>query len=129
MKIQREIKMNEDQIIVITVKCVDMAHPSYDSEKRPCEDCGEMTWLSSSWKEKKIDKIICTECFYNSKEYKSGDYSANVTEECLEDAKNWARRNLGIKKTDQEIKTRMVETIENKMGKKLKIIPKGDRLN
>lgn len=119
---------DEDQVIVITMRCADMAPSSYDLEKRLCEDCGEMTWLSSSWKGKKIDKIVCTKCFYNSKEYKSGDYTANVTEECLEDAKNWARRNLHTKKTDKEIKTRMVEIMENKVGKKLKIIPKGEKL-
>jgi len=119
----------EDQVIVLTMRCIDMAPSSYDLEKRPCAECGEMTWLSGSWRGKKVDKIVCTECFYKSKEYKNGDYTANVTEECLEDAKNWARRNLSTKKTDEEIKARMIEIMENKTGKKLKIIPKGEKLN
>lgn len=118
---------NEDQIIVITMRCINMAPSSYDIEKVPCSECGEMTWLSSSWKGKKIDKITCTECFYKSEEYKSGNYTANVTEECLEDAKNWARRNLNIKKTDEEIKTEMMNVMKKKIGKKINIIGKENK--
>lgn len=121
---------DEDQVVVIAVRCIDMAPYSHDIiGKVSCSECGEMTWLSSSWKGKKIDKIICMKCFYKSKEYKSGDYAACVTEECLEDAKDWARRNLNTKKTDEEIKAKMVEIVEGEIGKELKIVRKGDKLS
>lgn len=120
---------DEDQVVVLTMRCIDMAPSSRDVDKALCSECGEMTWLSCSWKGKKIDKIVCTECFYNSKEYKSGDYSASVTEECLEESKDWARRHLNIKKTDEEIKTQMIEIVEDKIGKEIKIIQKGDKLS
>ena len=119
---------DEDQVVVLTMRCINMAPSSHDVEKVPCAECGEMTWLSSSWKEKKIDKIVCMECFYKSKEYKSGDYTANITEECIEEAIDWARRNLNIKKTDEEIKTEIVEIVEGEIRKEIKIIQKGSKL-
>lgn len=119
---------NKDQIAVITMRCINMAPSGCDVEKRPCTKCGEMTWLSSSWKGKKIDKIICAECFYKSNEYKGDDHSVNVTEECLEEAKNWAKSRLNIKKTDEEIKSEMMKIMEDKIGKKLTITRKEDRL-
>ena len=121
---------DEDQVVVLTMRCIDMA-PSIDNiEKVPCSECGEMTWLSGSWKGKKIDKIVCIKCFYKSKEYKSGDYTASVTEECLEEAKDYAKRNLNIEKlTDKEIKTEIVVTVEEEIGKEIKIIQKGNKLS
>lgn len=121
---------DEDQIVVLTIRCIDMAPSSDDVKKAPCSTCGEMTWLSSSWKGKKIDKIICSECFYKSKEYKNGDYSASVTEECLEGAKDWVRRNLNLENlTDKEIKAGIVEVMEGEIRKEIKIIEKGNKLS
>lgn len=112
---------NKDEIIVITMRCIDMAASCDDIDKMQCAECGEMTWLSASWRGKKIDKIICKSCFEKEK-YLDGDYSANVTEECLDDAIKFVREHYGVAKTDKEIRERMVKIVERKLGKKINII-------
>ncbi len=92
---------DKDQVTVLTVRCIDMAPPLHEVDKIPCSECGEMTWISKSFKEKKIDKITCTKCFYDGDVYKSGDYSANVTEETVEEVIKYIRSRFEIKKTDE----------------------------
>lgn len=118
---------DKDQMIVITTRCIDMAPPDHDVKKEKCQECGEMVWLSSQWNGKKIDKIICAVCFHESKEYESGDYIASVTDECLEDAKDWVRRNLNVGAIDDnEIRKKMIEVVESSIGKKLNVVRKED---
>ena len=107
----------EDQKVVITMRCIDMTSPTSDVDKVPCSECGEMTWLSVSSREMKFDKIICEACFFKSGKHKDEDYYACVTEECLNDALA-ALESYGIKTTKEE----MVRRMEEKIGKKLKIV-------
>lgn len=112
----------KDEVAVITVRIIDMASPSDDTEKRLCSLCGEMTWLSNNWKGKKIDKIICEKCFYYSEEYKKKEINPKVTEECLESAIKKIRRLYDLKETDEEIKDRLMIEFEKKIGKKIEIL-------
>jgi hypothetical protein len=111
----------KDEIVVVTMRCIDMAASRSDVDKIRCAECGEMTWLSISWRGKKIDRIICESCFKNRK-YKNSDYSACVTEECLEEAVESVRDNYGETTPDKDIKKRMIKIVEEKLGKKVKII-------
>lgn len=110
-----------DKVVVITKRCIDISSYGYDIDKRPCSECGEMTWLSKSWRRKKIDQIICDKCLVNSKEYKNDDYIACTTEECLEEAVQWVRNHFDTRETDEVIKEKIIQTIENKIGKMIKI--------
>jgi hypothetical protein len=110
---------DKEEIIVITARCIDMAAFCDDSDKMPCIDCGEMTWLSSSWRGKKIDKIICEHCLVK---YSDEDSSASVTEECLNNAIKFLRERFYTIETDQEITERTMKIMEKKFGKKINII-------
>lgn len=113
---------NIDEVAVITVRIIDMAPPSDDTEKRLCSVCGEMTWLSKHWKGKRIDKIICEKCFYDSEEYKKKEINPKVTEECVESAIKKIRMLYNLKDTDDEIRERLMIEFEKKIGKKIEIV-------
>lgn len=112
---------NKDKIIVVTARCIDMAAYVDDIDKRPCEDCGEMTWVSSSWREKRIDKIICGTCF-DKEEYRRKDYSTNVTEESINDAIELVKSRYNPDMTKEEIRVRIVKIVEREMGRKINIV-------
>lgn len=103
--------------VVVTVRCIDMANPSVDSDRVPCTDCGELTWISHNFRGQKIDKIICSKCF--EKGYQNNDnYTACTKEQCIEDALD-SLYNCGVKVTREE----MIEVMEEKLGKKINIVP------
>lgn len=112
-----EKTIEKDQNVVITMRCIDMASPTSDVDKVPCSECGEITWISTSFRGKKVDKIICESCFFKSGKHKDEDYHACVTEECLNEA-FVTLESRGIKTTKEE----MVRRMEERVGKKLKIV-------
>src|SRR3990167_1424555 len=109
--------IEEDQEIIVTMRCIDMASPTSDVDKVPCSECGEMTWLSVSGRKMKFDKIICESCFFKSGKHKDGDYHAYVTNECLNEAFT-TLESRGIRTTKEE----MIRRMEEKIGKKVKIV-------
>lgn len=121
MKEKSEKEEEKEEIIVITARCIDMVAHADKIDKIPCSECGEMTWLSISWRGRQIDKILCEHCF-EKKEFQISDYNANITETCLKDAIKGARKYFGSKKTDKEIKEEMMKIMEKKIGKKINII-------
>lgn len=106
---------NEDLVVVLTVRCIDTSSPIHEVDRVPCSICGEMTWISRSFRGKKIDKIICTQCF--PKNNRNGDYRACATQECIDEAFNLLK-SRGYDVTKEEI----VEKIENNIGKKVDIL-------
>lgn len=120
--VKKEKYLEKDENVVITMRCIDMASPTSDIDKVPCSECGEITWISTSFRGKKIDKIICENCFFKSGKYKDEDYYACVTEECLNDAFT-VLESRGIMTTKEE----MIMIVEEKIGKKLKIIKSKNR--
>ena len=111
---------NSAKIIVVTARCIDMAASCEDIDRVPCTECGEITWLSSSWRGKKIDKIVCGACFEKGK-YKNKDHSVNVTEECLNDAAKFVKENYGRSRSDKEVKKIMMDIMEKRIGRKINI--------
>jgi hypothetical protein len=111
---------DKEEIIVVTMRCIDMAASCSDVDKIKCAECGEMTWLSSSWRGKKIDKAVCEHCFEKEK-YKNGDYSAYVTEACINYALEQIKEFCSQEGTDEDIKKRMIKYMEHKMGVKITI--------
>lgn len=105
----------EDIIVVMTVRCIDMAAPTENIDKKPCTECGEMTWISTSFRDKNIDKIVCQPC-YNKIYPKEKEYIACVTQECIDEAFEWAKRH-GINTTKEE----MIMNMEDQIGKSIKI--------
>jgi hypothetical protein len=110
----------KEEIIVVTMRCINMAASCSDIDKIKCAECGEMTWLSSSWRGKRIDKAVCEQCF-EIERYKKRDYSTCVTKSCLNDALEQVKDTCIIRGTDEDIKKRMVSYIEKKMGVKITI--------
>lgn len=111
---------DKEEIIVVTMRCIDMAASCSDIDKIKCANCGEWTWLSVSWRGKRIDKAICEPCF-EKEEYKSRDISACITRECLDDVLKQLKEIYDLKGTDKNIKKRMIEHMEKKMGRKITI--------
>lgn len=107
----------EDTQVVVTIRCIDMASPISNVDKVPCSECGEMTWVSVSFRNKKIDKVVCEPCFFKNDIYKHKDSHACVTEECLNEAFNWAKQS-GYKVTKED----MIKNMEEKIGKKLTVV-------
>lgn len=62
--------IDKEEIIVVTKRCIDMAAHCENIDKIKCSKCGEMTWLSISWRGKKIDRAICQHCFENDEQKK-----------------------------------------------------------
>ncbi len=105
----------EDIIVVMTVRCIDMAATTENIDKIPCTECGEMTWISTSFRGKKIDKIVCKPC-YDKIYHNEKEYFACTTQECLDEAFEWAKQH-GINITKEE----MVMKMEDNIGKSIKI--------
>lgn len=104
-----------EEIIVISTRVIDMANPIPGTWTTPCHECGELTWISDFWKDKKIDKVICEPCYF--KKYKDGDYNLCAVEENIEQALEWFRgRGMGV------TREQLISNIEDKIGKKMKII-------
>jgi len=112
---------SEDEIIVVTMRCIDSVAHFKDIDKVECGICGEMTWLSANWRGRKIDRIICKHC-YDEGKYKDDDNTTNVTEACINDAVKLVREYYNIQGTDEEIRKRMIEVMERKTGEKINIV-------
>ena len=110
---------DDDEIIVVTARCIDVAACRDNTDKKPCIDCGEMVWLSHSWKGKKIDKVICEHCFEKEK-YQNHDYSAHISDEVMDDVTEIIKRR-GSQLPDDEIKEMMIKVLESRIGKKVNI--------
>lgn len=113
---------NKDRIIIVTARCIDTVAFEYDVDKRPCSYCGEMTWVSRSWREKRIDKIVCGMCFTKEK-YQEKDFSANVTEETVNDTIKLVKERYSPNMTEEEIMERMMKVVEKEIGRKINIVP------
>jgi hypothetical protein len=111
---------NKEEIVVVTMRCIDTAASCSDIDKIKCSVCGEMTWLSSSWRGKRIDRAVCEPCFEKEK-CVHRDYTACVTKSCLNDALKRLKSSCNIRGTDKDIKKRMMEHMEKKMGMKIVI--------
>lgn len=93
--------------------------PYSDVDKRKCDDCGEMTWISSSFRERKVDKVICSvriEKYFEK--FKDKDYSVVVTEKCIEDAIGAIAHHSGEVCTREDL----LKDFEDKMGRKISVV-------
>lgn len=105
----------EDEICVVTARVIDLANPVPGTWTIPCDNCGELTWISAMWKNKKIARVLCEPCFFGK--HKDGDYTACAFEKNIEQAIEWFRgRGVGVTREE------LISGIENKIGKKMRII-------
>ncbi len=104
----------EDKTMVVTQRVIDRANPAPGTWTISCDECGELTWISRIWKDKKIDRVVCEPCF--SKKYKDKEYVACTTEEIIQLALE-TLRGQGVNATREEI----IENFEMKIGKEIKI--------
>lgn len=105
----------EDEIAVVTARVIDLANPVSGTWTIPCDECGELTWISGMWKNKKIDHVVCEPCWF--KKYKNGDNVACTTEKIIQLSLK-TLRDRGINVTREEL----LENLEFKIGKEIKII-------
>ncbi len=110
-------KNKDDENIVVAMRCIDMVPHASIIDKKPCSECGEMTWISVSLRNKDIDRVVCDHCFFKNEKYKDKDNLACVTEECLNDAFEYLR-DSGYNTTKED----MLDVIEKKIGKKIKVV-------
>ncbi len=105
----------ENKTMVITMRVIDLANPSPGAWTIPCDECGELTWISGLWKEKKMDRVVCGHCWLTK--YKDRDYVACTNEETIRLALN-VLRGRGINVTREKL----IKDLENKIGKQITII-------
>ena len=103
-----------DKTTVVTVRVIDVANPVPGAWTIPCDECGELTWISDLWKDKKIDQVLCNPCWLTK--YKDADYVACTNEETIQQALE-VLRGRGINVTREEL----IENLEFKIGKEIKI--------
>lgn len=104
----------EDKITVVTLRVIDFANPVPGAWTRPCDDCGELTWISGLWKGKQIDQVVCKHCWLTK--HKDEDYVACTNEETIQQALEMLRGS-GIDITREEL----IEKLEIEIGKEIKI--------
>jgi hypothetical protein len=117
----KEKEAGEGKITVVTVRCIDMTAPFSDNWRRSCDLCGEMTWVSASWKGKKIDRIMCEHCWsanYKDKE----EINICVTKASLNEFREWSKRYYGSGNSKRLTMKDVIKMIEMKTGKKIKIV-------
>lgn len=105
----------EDKTAVVTKRVIDLANPVPGTWIIPCDECGELTWISGIWKNKKIDKVVCEPCWLTK--YKDGDNVACTTEEIIQLALK-VLRGRGINVTREKL----IKNLENIIGREIKII-------
>lgn len=125
-KNMEENKEKEKEITVVTVRCIDMVAPHIDSWKRVCSMCGFDTWISASWKDKRIDRIVCEPCYLTN--YKDrDDVNICVTEKNIDEFLEWTERYYGKRSTREEairfMELKLSEWKKTRVGiKKIKIV-------
>lgn len=105
----------EDKTMVITMRVIDFANPVAGTWTKPCDECGELTWISGIWKGKQIDRVVCKPCWLTK--HKDEDYVACTNEETIQQALK-VLRGRGINVTREEI----IEKLEIEIGREVEII-------
>lgn len=105
----------EDKTRLVTMRVVDLANPVPGAWTIPCAECGELTWISRIWKNKKIDQVICKPCWLTK--YKDGGYVACTNEETIQ-LVLIVLRGRGINVTREEI----IKNLEITIGRQVKVI-------
>lgn len=113
-------KEDIEEIVVVTMRCIDLGTAVYESDKVVCSECGEMTFISSSWRGKIISKIICKQCF--DKNYHGTKFHASITEDCLNEAVDHVIKRFGYHMTREDIKKKMLDIVEEKLGKNIDVV-------
>ena len=104
-----------NKTMVVTMRVIDLANPVPGAWTKPCDECGELTWISGLWKDKKIDQVLCKPCWLTN--YKDRDYVACATEENIEQALE-VLRGRGMEVTPEEL----LKNIEIEIGRKIKVV-------
>ena len=116
---------DEEEIRVVGMRCCELSiDPLPGSWKATCCECKKEVWITEMWKGKKIDKIVCDYCCFETDMYKDEDVKLKVTKETLDQFVKWAREYYGdaiIDQSDEDIKLMAIELIENKLRKEIKI--------
>lgn len=105
----------EDKTLLITMRVIDLANHVAGTWTKPCDECGELTWISDIWKGKQIDRVVCKPCWLTK--YKEGDYVACTNEETIQQALE-VLRGRGINVTREDI----IEKLEIEIGKEIKVV-------
>ncbi len=116
---------DEEEIRVVGMRCCELLiDPLPGSWKATCCECKKEVWITEMWKGKKIDKIVCDQCCFETGMYKDEDVKLKVTKETLDQFVKWVREYYGdaiIDQSDEDIKLMAIEIIENKLRKEINI--------
>ena len=118
---------SDNIVVVVGYGCKFLDNPIPGSLIRNCDDCGIEVWISPSWQGKKIDRIICIDCYeknvgIDNYKGKKEEIVTCITEEQLEEFNVYSRQRNGYEMTADEI----LEALEIRMGRKVVLEKKGE---
>ena len=116
----KEKEKEDDTVVVVSFGCQFIDKPIPGSLIRNCDDCGIEVWISPSWQGKKIDRIICIDCYNknvgeNSYKGKQEDIVTCITEDQLAEFNVYSKQRNGYTMTADEI----LKALEIKLGRKV----------
>ncbi len=115
-----EDKADENGISVVTIRCRDSDFVEGNSDKIVCAECGEMTYISPSWRGKNVDRVICHRCF--DSKYRDTKFDADVTEECLNNAIDYVIERFNPDMSRDDIKKKMIKMLEERCKKNINVV-------
>lgn len=111
---------SDKSIVVVAFGCQFLDKPIEGSLIRNCVDCGTEVWIAPSWKGKKIDKIICMNCY--NKDFYIDSYKGEkseiitaISEEQLLEFNIHCKKKYGHTPTKDEI----LIILEKELGRKV----------
>jgi hypothetical protein len=113
-------KEKEDDTVIVGFGCQFIDKPIPGSLIRNCGDCGTEVYISPSSQGKKIDTIICIDCY--EKNVKEGEYKGKkeeivtcISEEQIKEFNLYSKQRNGYTMTAEEI----LRALERKLGRKV----------
>lgn len=122
---------DKDMVIVVALGCNYLEKPVVGSLIRNCDDCNAEVWISPSWQGKKIDRIICLNCYNknvgtdsytDSYKGEKGEVVTCLTEENIEEFNDHFEEKHGYRMSKDEI----IKMVEIELGRKVMIKEKAE---
>ena len=111
---------SDDTVVVVAFGCQFLDKPIPGSIIGNCNDCNEEVWIAPSWQGKKIDRIVCMNCYkeYVGKDSYKGEKTkikTCIAEEQLEEFNVYCKKNYGYTMTKDEV----LIMLEEELGRKV----------
>ena len=113
------INIEDKDVVLVALGCEHLDKPVAGSLIRNCDDCNTEVWIAKSWQGKKIDKIICVDCYEkkfgrNSNMWED-EIDMAITEEQIKEYNDYHKKKYGYTVTNDEI----IKMLEIKFKRKI----------